>query len=650
MSSLADKNLSKSAQDKISNITAQAQSGKISWSEANKQANAVRASEGANYTVSSGGTTSYNDGSSISSYKSGSKVSGGGSAQRDYDNYEGSSSGVSSGSTAKSGGSTTDLVKGPGYVTGGYTTGGVYGTPTLESNPYWKNGASASGADMSRRPDLAGKYAISNGYTVYYDDDGYATKAKKGVVDYTPYQDINAGNGTYNSSGAWTDNEVLTAADRQKIADIRAQMQAGLISGDRANQLANEIRSGYGYTIDKAGNVTDLGAMSAVDARRQAWGLPINGVSAEMQNYLQLMAPEQQTTDPYALLASQYTLGNSKSGGNSNVGYGDAYQYIQDMYDANIASQLAALKSAYEQNVLDYNAQDDLISKQAQQLRNQAASQNDLQRMYMNEMGIMQGLNTGATGQMALAQSAALQGSFADIGTQEQQALADSALERSKLKVQYSAAVDQAIAQNNYELANALLDAYYREVDAAQQAAAAEQEQANWQAKFDYQKQQDAWTNAAVQAELLAGFGDFSGYKALGYSDAQIAMMQNAWNAQYGTPAVGTTGTTSKSPKKKNTGGYNNGSLTTEQVKVLQNYYGVTADGLWGKNSSNAAGGMTAAQAWEAYLSGPLKSIEQSVGMNRTSNGQATAIQNALTSGRITEAQAEAMLRKFGIM
>ena len=411
-----------------------------------------------------------------------------------------SSSSGSSGSVSSE--ESSELVKGPGYVTGGYTTGGVYGTPTLESNPYWKNGASASGADMSRRPDLAGKYAISNGYTVYYDDDGYATKAMKGVVDYTPYQDINAGNGTYNSSGAWTDNEVLTAADRQKIADIRAQMQAGLISGDRANQLANEIRSGYGYTIDKAGNVTDLGAMSAVDARRQAWGLPINGVSAEMQNYLQLMEPEQKTTDPYALLASQYTLGNSKSGGNSNVGYGDAFQYIRDMYAANSASQLAALKSAYEQNVLDYNAQDDLISKQAQQLRNQAASQNDLQRMYMNEMGIMQGLNTGATGQMALAQSAALQGSFADIGTQEQQALADSALERSKLKVQYSAAVDQAIAQNDYELANALYQEYVRQDNLAKQAAAEAQEQQNWLAKFNYQKEQDALAQQNWQAQF----------------------------------------------------------------------------------------------------------------------------------------------------
>ena len=121
-------------------------------------------------------------------------------------------------------------------------------------------------------------------------------------------------------------------------------------------------------------------------------------------------------------------------------------------------------------------------------------------------------------------------------------------------------------------------------------------------------------------------------------------MMQNAYNAQYGVPSTGTLTTQKTNP------GYDNGNLTNEQVKVLQNYYGVTADGLWGKNSSNAAGGITAAQAWEAYLSGPLKSIEQSVGMNRTSNGQATAIQNALTSGIITEAQAEDMLKKFGIM
>lgn len=563
-------------------------------------------------------------------------------SDKTYSQVYGSSSGSSGSSSSSNGVSSvygvTDIGKATNY-------------PTASNVGFSTNAM----PDMSRRTDLAGSYATSGGFTVFYDENGYANKAVKGVVDYTPHLDINAGNGTYNSAGAWTDNEMLTRNDKDAIEGYRKLASEGKMSWAEANAKANAIRSGYGYTIDNQGNVTDLGALSRVDARRQAWGLPTNGVSAEMQNYLQLMEPEQQTTDPSALLASQYTLGNSKSGGNSNVGYGDAFQYIRDMYAANSASQLAALKAAYEQNVMDYNAQDDLISAEAQRQRNQAAAQNELQRMYMNELGIMQGLNTGATGQLALAQSAALQGNLASIGTQEQQALADSALERSKLKVQYSAAVDQAIAQNNYELANALYQEYVRQDTLAQQAAASAQDQANWQAQFDYQKQQDAWTNAAAQAELLAGFGDFSGYKALGYSDAQIAMMQNAWNAQYGTPAVGTTGTPGAAPKPK----YDNSGLSPEKVKVLQKYYGVTADGAWGKNSTSAAGGMTAAQAWEQFTA-PVTDVSQLSAngiavANSLARGYTTgtqqrdAIISAYQNGRITRGEAEFLARAVGV-
>lgn len=538
-------------------------------------------------------------------------------SDKTYSQVYGSSSGSSGSSSSSNGVSSvygvTDIGKATNY-------------PTASNVGFSTNAM----PDMSRRTDLAGSYATSGGFTVFYDDNGYATKAVKGVADYTPHQDINAGNGTYNSAGAWTDNEMLTEADRKKIENIRAQMQAGKITGDQANQLANQIRSGYGYTIDKQGNVTDLGALSRVDARRQAWGLPTNGVGSEMQNYLQLMEPEQQTTDPHALLAYQYTLGNSKSGGNSNVGYGDAFQYIRDMYAANSASQLAALKAAYEQNVMDYNAQDDLISAEAQRQRNQAAAQNELQRMYMNELGIMQGLNTGATGQLALAQSAALQGNLASIGTQEQQALADSALERSKLKVQYSAAVDQAIAQNNYELANALYQEYVRQDTLAQQAAAAAQDQANWQAQFDYQKAQD---DLNYQLTLQKLYGSSAG----------------------NTGSTVRTSTRVKAPSV----GYNNGGLTSDQVKALQNYYGVTADGAWGKNSTSAAGGMTAAQAWEQFTA-PVTDVSQLSAngitvANSLARGYTTgtqqrdAIISAYQNGRITRGEAEFLARAVGV-
>ena len=98
------------------------------------------------------------------------------------------------------------------------------------------------GADMSRRQDLAGRTAISNGYTVFYNDDGYAYKAIKGVADYTPHQDINAGNGSYGKSGAWTDNEMLSALDRSKIQDIRNRLQRGEITGDQAFQSTRPVR------------------------------------------------------------------------------------------------------------------------------------------------------------------------------------------------------------------------------------------------------------------------------------------------------------------------------------------------------------------------------------------------------------------------
>lgn len=47
--------------------------------------------------------------------------------------------------------------------------------------------------------------------------------------------------------------------------------------------------------------------------------------------------------------------------------------------------------------------------------------------------------------------------------------------------------------------------------------------------------------------------------------------------------------------------GYNNGGLSADQVRQMQEYYGTTADGLWGANSKATAGGMSAAEAWNAY-------------------------------------------------
>ena len=515
---------------------------------------------------------------------------------------------------------------------------GVYGVPTSNSTVknYTQGGVTYQvGPDMSRRTDLKNGYAISNGYTVFYDENGYATRAVKGNADYTPNQDYNASNGTYNKNGAWTDNEMLTKSQLDAIQSYRDAAAAGTMTWADANAKANAIRAGYGYTIDNQGNVTNSGALTAVNDRREQLGLPVNDEDAYAQYYRYLMgtdtsplaqaggqvktfdqfvqengmnagsqqaavkAPASQDLTSVSPYASGISGGSSSTGvsGTSGADGRDPYQYLMDMYAQKNAAQLAALRSTYEQNVADSQAQDDLISAAYDKQRNQTAAQNDLQRMYMNEYGIMRGLNTGASGQMALAQSAAYQGNMAQLSAQEAQSLADNALTREKLAIAYSNAVDQAAAEGDYQLAQALYNEYVRQDELARQDAANAQEQANWEAKFNYQKEQDAWDNAVAQAELLAGFGDFSGYKALGYSDAQIALMQNAWNAQYGTPVTGTTETPGSAPKPK----YDNGGLTTSQVKQLQQKLGVTADGKWGSQSSKAAGGLTADEAWKKY-------------------------------------------------
>ena len=545
-----------------------------------------------------------------------------------------------------------------GGSSAGTSSGGAVTTPSTT----WQPGILTKGnrPDTSKHPEYAGLSVKQGHYTVTYNERGYAVKAVNddGASANATMKTTHANDSIYHQEayqaaqrGDW--DAVGTAIN--KIAMAEGKDQSGHYDMTNANryygELVNEFRYNandyYNKRYDETFGAGSAAVWDATNGAVKTYQQLVDAVGADMAQQIirtgntapgQMPIPDYGggVTDGFGTTGGSYGV---TGGGHDYTPNGDAYQYIQDMYAANTASQLAALKAAYEQNVMDYNAQDDLISAEAQRQRNQVAAQNDIQRMYMNEMGIMQGLNTGTTGQMALAQSAALQGNLANIGTQEQQALAGSALERSKLKVQYSAAVDQAVAQNNYELANALYQEYVRQDNLAQQKAAAAQEQANWEAKMAYQQQQDALAQQNWQAQ-------FDYQKAQDDLNYQLTLQK-----LYGSSA-GNTGSTvrTRTPVKAKSVGYNNGNLTNEQVKVLQNHYGVTADGLWGKNSSNAAGGLTAAQAWDAFQSGHLKSIEQSVGMNRTSTGQANAIQKALQAGSITEAQAEAMLRKFGIM
>ena len=557
--------------------------------------------------------------------------------------YGGSSNRGNSGS---SGGSSQGTFGGVSY-TRNDNGGGIYGMPSSNSEVknYKQGGVTYQvGADMSRRQDLAGRAQVSNGYTVFYDDDGYAYKAVKGVADYTPHQDINAGNGSYGKSGAWTDNEMMSAADRQKIADIRAQMQAGKITGDQANQAANAIRAGYGYTIDKNGYVTDSGALSSVNDLRRRLGLDNSPESAELAYYRYLMgtdtspsaqangkvqsfgdfmeanggaqagtpgygtpaySQQQRVTD---INAGSTPASNFTAQAGTSFDIGDGSDYLKELYAKKVAAELAALKSAYEQNTATLDASRAQIAPVYDIARNSAANQNALSRGAFQEMAVANGLNTGTTGQAALAQDVVLQQNLSQIDREQAEKTAAIDLQRSQLDTEYRNAIAKAEATGDAELANALYEEYVR--------------QQNLYAKYGGQtggsssgssggstvvkptltasQVQSALKNGIVTDDVISAFDYYYG--------------QGAYDSLYGTGKLTAGGSFGGGSTGKKKGSYSNGSLTNQQVKQLQKYYGVSQDGKWGANSKKAAGGLTADQAWAKYQGGGSGGKYENVG------------------------------------
>lgn len=620
------KNLSQKDQDRIADVTSKAQRGEMSWADAHKAAESIR------------GNAGYSGGRYGNEYNSdrGNSDSSGGSSKGSYGGIEYDRS----------------------------NNGGIYGMPTSNSEVknYKQGGVTYQvGADMSRRMDLAGRAQISNGYTVFYDDNGYAYKAVKGVADYTPHQDINAGNGSYGKSGAWTDNEMLSALDRSKIQDIRNRLQRGEITGDQANQAANAIRAGYGYTIDKNGYVTDSGALSSVNDLRRRLGLDNSPESAELAYYRYLMgtdtspsaqasgkvqsfgdylaenggaqagtpgygtpaySQQQRVTDINAGSTPSGNFSTSQTGMSFDIG--DGNDYLKELYAKKVAAELAALKSAYEQNTATLDASRAQIAPVYDIARNSAANQNALSRGAFQEMAVANGLNTGTTGQAALAQDVVLQQNLSQIDREQAEKTAAIDLQRSQLDTEYRNAIAKAEATGDAELANALYEEYVR--------------QQNLYAKYGGQtggsgsgssggstvvkptltasQVQSALKNGIVTDDVIFAFDYYYG--------------QGAYDSLYGTGKLtaGTPKKDSPSPKK---GSYSNGSLTNEQVKQLQKYYGVSQDGKWGANSKKAAGGLTADQAWAKYQGGSGGKYENVGNLAAWASGLNTDLKNGNT-------------------
>lgn len=172
--------------------------------------------------------------------------------------------------------------------TGGYAgSGSSGGTKTATGKTYSTGNATYSDyeggtkwavkdqtADVGRHQELAGQSVYRDGYVHHYDEDGYLKYAEKSESpSYAGHTDLTKDKYGYTTDkNMWTDEQMMSAADLNTIAGLRAQAAAGQISWAEANAQANALRNKYGYTITQDGTVVDQNAVDRATEAQQNTG------------------------------------------------------------------------------------------------------------------------------------------------------------------------------------------------------------------------------------------------------------------------------------------------------------------------------------------------------------------------------------------
>lgn len=220
-------------------------------------------------------------------------------------------------------------------------------------------------------------------------------------------------------------------------------------------------------------------------------------------------------------------------------------QAVNDLYDAKRQSQLTQLESAYQASRAEAEAARDKLPGQYQQQANDLSAQYERNRRNFNLQAENSGLNTGTASQAALAQNSAYQRDMGALRTAQADAMTEADRGIADLERQYQANVSSAIADNDYQRAQALLNEY-----------------------------NNGYTRDLNTAQTLAAYGDFSGYASL-YGQETADSMAALWRAQ--NPELA----------------YNTGRMSAEEYRAVTGKYpaGYTAPVRYSYSPVTATGG-----------------------------------------------------------
>lgn len=360
--------------------------------------------------------------------------------------------------------------------------------------------------DMSRNKDLAGKTVSKGGYNISYNENGYATSAiktgSKTGKAAAPSADTVGGGGSDRGSygGSVYDQEHFSNDELRSAAEVRAAAAAGKTTWADAHDYVERIRSNYGYSGDSDGSryiPLEMGgggrgnggggfSYEAAPTYTSRYQSQIDDLTRQILNREAFSYdPEkdptyQQYKESYTRSgerAMQDTLGqvSARTGGLASSYAGSAAQQTYDNYMGALADKIPELKQ------LAYSMYQDEGNTQRANLEMLVALE---QGDYAKYADLLAQYNTDR--------------SF-DYGV-HRDSISD---ERYNNEWNYSVGRDQ-IADKRYEDETA----YNRET----------------------YKDETAYNRALAKAQTLAAGGDFSGYKALGYTDQEIAGLKSAYN------------------------------------------------------------------------------------------------------------------------
>lgn len=295
--------------------------------------------------------------------------------------------------------------------------------------------------------------------------------------------------GSYVPQGDYLD-QGLSAADKAAVEALQAQWEKSKAAGDTAamesyHNQAEAIRGKYGYS---------------------------GGDDGSQHLYIK---PEEEFQIPQTGLPS----------------YQPQTGQVNGVYDAAQKAALAALQSAYEKSKLEMEATKEKLPALYQKQANQVSANAEKEKANFNEMAAYQGMNTGTGSQAKLAMGNQAQNDMAELRTAEASAMADVENDLTALYIEYQKSIAEAVANNEYERAAALLEEYQK---AAESVVSTAQNQAYLNldtASHNQSIKESAYQRNLELAEALASFGDFSGYRNLGFSDDMIAKMTAVWKA-----------------------------------------------------------------------------------------------------------------------